>query len=86
MPNPADIPKTANVTPFALFEYMIMQFGFKKTAQTFQRLVDRLFAGLPYVFIYLDDMLISTTVTADHVQALHQVCSILEASGLVLTS
>ena len=63
-----DIPNTAIVTPFGLFEYLLMPFGLKNAAQTFQRLVDRIFAGLPYVFIYLDDTLVSTTGTAEHIQ------------------
>ena len=67
----ADIPKTAIVTPFGLFEYLFMPFGLKNAAQTFQRLVDRIFASLPYVFVYLDDMLVSTAGTTHHVQALH---------------
>ena len=61
-----------------------MPFGLKNAAQTFQRLVDRIFAGHPYVFVYLDNMLVSTAGTSDHIQALHQVFSILEANSLFL--
>ena len=56
----ADICKTAIVTPFELFEFLYMPFGLKNVAQTFQRLMDRIFRGLPFVFIYLDDILIAS--------------------------
>jgi hypothetical protein len=35
------IPKTAIITPFALFEYLFTPFGLSNPAQTFQRMMDR---------------------------------------------
>ena len=43
----ADICKTAIVTPFGLFELLYMPFGLKNMAQTFQRLMVRIYSGLP---------------------------------------
>ena len=60
--NSEDICKTAIVTPFGLFEFLSMPFGLKNTAQTFQRLMDWIFKGLPFVFIYLDDILVASMV------------------------
>jgi hypothetical protein len=54
----SDIPKTAIITPFGLFEFLYMPFGLSNAAQTFQRLMDSLFRDFPFIFIYLDDMLI----------------------------
>ncbi len=48
--SPEDNQKTAITTPFGLFEYMFMPFGLMIVAQTFQRLMDRLFRNLPFVF------------------------------------
>ncbi len=42
----ADIPKTAIITPFGLFEYLFMSFGLSNTEQTFQRMMDRTLDGL----------------------------------------
>ncbi len=62
-----DIPKTAICTPFGLFEYIFMPFGLKNAAQTFQRLMDRLFCHLPFVFVYLDDILIASKDPTQHI-------------------
>ncbi len=37
--DPADIPKTAIITPFGLIEYLFIGFGLQNAAQTFQRTV-----------------------------------------------
>ena len=80
----ADIPKTAIVTPFGLFEYLFMPFGLKNASQSFQRLMDRTFADLPAVFVYLDDNLLATATAEDHLQVLRQVFQLLKVNGLVL--
>jgi hypothetical protein len=78
----ADIPKTAICTPFGLFEYLFMPFGRKNAAQTFQRLMDRLFQHLTFVFVYLDDILIASKTEAEHMVHLKQVLAILQENGL----
>ena len=50
--NAEDIPKTAVVTPFGLFEWLVMPFGCRNAAQSFQRLMDWVLAGLPFCFVY----------------------------------
>jgi hypothetical protein len=62
----SDIPKTAIITPFGLFEFLYMPFGLSNAAQTFQRLMDSLLSDFPFIFIYLDDMLIFSRSRSDH--------------------
>jgi Reverse transcriptase (RNA-dependent DNA polymerase) len=71
----ADIAKTALVTPFGMFEYLYMPFGLKNAAQTFQRLMDKIFRHLPFLFTYLDDHLIASRTLAEHHRHLCQFLS-----------
>ena len=63
---PEDIPKTAIVTPFGLFEFCAMAFGFRNVSQTFQRYVDRALGDLDFVFTYVDDILIASSSAEEH--------------------
>lgn len=70
---PADIPKTATVTPFCLFEYVKMPFGLQNAAQIFQHTTNGVTRGLNFVFAYLDDLLVassSQTQREEHLRAL----------------
>ena len=55
-----DIPKTAIITPFGLFEFLRMPFGLKNAAQAFQRLMDTVCQGLEFAFVYIDDILVAS--------------------------
>ncbi len=55
-----DITKTAIISLFGLFEYLFMPFGLRSVTQTFQRFMGRLFKQLPFVFCYLDDLIIAS--------------------------
>jgi hypothetical protein len=82
--SPEDIQKTAIVTPFGLFEYVFMPFGLMNAAQTFQRLMDRLFRSLPFVFTYLDDHLIASRTMEEHMEHLSQFFQVLQDNGLTI--
>ena len=55
-----DVPKTAVITPFGLFEFLRMPFGLRNAAQTFQRFMDQVTRGLDGVYPYLDDILVAS--------------------------
>jgi hypothetical protein len=51
----SDIPKTAIIMPFGLFEYLFTPFGLSHGAQTFQRMMGPITDGPEGVFAYMDD-------------------------------
>ena len=63
---PSDIPKTAVITPFGLFEFLRMPFGLKNAAQLFQRLMDSVLRDMSFIFVYLDDILVASSSENEH--------------------
>lgn len=81
---PEDIPKTAVITPFGLFEFLVMTFGLRNAAQTFQRYVDAALRGLDFVFVYIDDILVGSRDEEQHAKHLRIVFERLREFGLSL--
>ena len=82
--HPLDIPKTAVITPFGLFEFLRMPFGLKNAAQTFQRLMDSVLRDLPFVFVYLDDILVASASVEEHLSHLRALFTRLSEHGLII--
>ena len=74
-----DIAKAAIINPFVR-----MPFGLCNSAQSFQRLMDRVCRGLDFVFVYLDDILIGSRNEAEHLSHLRQLFDRLRMYGLIL--
>lgn len=79
-----DIAKTAVITPFGLFEFVVMTFGLRNAAQSFQRFIHRVLKDLDYVFVYIDDILIAFASVKEHKQHLRVVFARLKDAGLLL--
>ena len=80
----ADIAKTAIVTPCGLFEYTRMSFGLNNAAQTFQRFMDSVFRDFPFVYIYLDDILVASNSADERRRHIRQLFDRLADYGLVV--
>ena len=80
--NPADVHKSAIITPFGLFESLRMQFGLCNASSTFQRFVDEVTRNLKGVYAFVDDILIASKSKEDHVLHLRALFERLEYYGL----
>jgi hypothetical protein len=45
---------------------------------TFQRMMDNIFADVPYIFVYLDDVLVASRSAAKHHQHVRHVLHLLK--------
>ncbi|XP_065336843.1 uncharacterized protein LOC135937612 [Cloeon dipterum] len=84
--NPPDIPKTAITTPFGLFEFIYMPFGLQNASQTFQRFMNEVTRELPFVFVYIDDILVFSHNPDEHAEHLRILFKRLDSYGLVLNA
>ena len=80
--DPADVPKTAFRTHQGLFEFKVLSFGLTNAPAAFQRVMNKIFDGLPFVLVYLDDILIFSKTEAEHKQHVRKVLKILKAQKL----
>ena len=71
---PQDVPKTAVITPF----------GLKGAAQTFQRLMDPVLRDMPFLFVYLDIILMASASADDRLTRLQQLFGRLSEHGLIV--
>jgi len=81
---PADIPKTAIITPFGLYKFLRMPFGLKNAAQSFQRFIDEVLRGLHFTYAYINDVLIASSSPEEHVQHLRAVLECFKKYGVII--
>ncbi|BHF69350.1 hypothetical protein SprV_0301239400 [Sparganum proliferum] len=68
-----DIPKTAVITPFGLFEFLRMRFGLRNAAHSFLRPIDEVLRGLSLTYVYIDDILVASSSAEEHASHLRQI-------------
>lgn len=71
-------------TPKGLFQYERLPFGVSSAPSLFQRTIENLLSHLHHVCVYIDDILVTGTDEADHLNNLHAVLQTLEEAGLTL--
>ena len=78
--------KSAFCTTSGLYQFRVMPFGLTNAPATFQRLMERVLAGLQWkiCLVYIDDIIIFSATVDDHLQQLNEVFSRLKIAGLKL--
>ena len=64
--------KTAFVTPFGKYEFLMVPFGLAQAPAYFQLLMNKVLEGLSYAMTYLDDIIFSKN-EEDHLRHLQEV-------------
>ncbi|BHF75891.1 hypothetical protein SprV_0501898800 [Sparganum proliferum] len=82
--SPEDISKTAVTTTYGLFKFIRMPFGLRNAAQTFQRFIDHVLRGLPFVYAYLDDLLVAIRNAEERKAHLALVFDCLDKFGVII--
>ena len=67
-----DIPKTAFITRYGLYEYTVMSFGLTNAPATFMRLMNSVFHEYldKFVVVYIDDILVYSKTEDEHAEHL----------------
>ena len=71
--NDSSIPKTAFTSPFLKYKYLKVPFGLAQAPAYFQELMNKVSKDLSFTIAYMDDIIIYSETTADHVDNLQQV-------------
>ena len=83
---PEDREKTAFITQFGTYQFLVMPFGLCNAPATFQRLMDDVLEGIlwKFVVVYLDDLNVYSTTFEQHLEHLRIVFERLKKAGLKL--
>ena len=65
--------KTAFVTPFGKYEFLMVPFGLAQAPAYFQLLMNKVLEGLSYAMTYLNDIIIFSKNEEDHLRHLEEV-------------
>ncbi|GFZ03434.1 hypothetical protein Acr_16g0000580 [Actinidia rufa] len=83
---PPDIEKTSFITERGLYCYKVIPFGLKNARATYQRLVNKMFKEQigKTMEVYIDDMLVKSLRSPDHIAHLEEAFSILRRHQMML--
>lgn len=81
-----DIPKTAFITKYGLYEFTTMPMGLSTACATFQRLMELILQDLNWQtrIIYLDDIVVFGSSFQEHLQRVEEVLHRIHDSGMKL--
>ena len=81
---PSGVYKTAVTTPFRLFNFTRAPFGLQNSGQTFPHFINHVTRGLDFVFVYLDDLLVTSPDHQTHKKHLKILFKWLTEYGIII--
>ena len=78
----SSIPKTAFNSPFGKYEYIKIPFGLAQAPAYFQELMTGILKDFPFAIAYLDDIIIFSKTSQEHLSHIHMVFEKLRAANL----
>ena len=76
--------KTGFVVPFGIFKFNRVPFGLRNAPAFFSMLMSRLLGHLPFVKVYIDDIIVFSSTLTEHFEHLRTVFAILRKANLKL--
>ena len=78
------IPKTAFTSPFGKYEYIKVPFGLAQAPVYFQELITGVLKDFPFTMAYLDDIIVLSRTTEEHLDHIRQVFKKLQNVQLLM--
>ena len=75
---------SAFVTPSGAYECLVMPFGMRNAASTFQRLMSKIINNIKGCVVYLDDLVIFSDTWEEHLDILRKILQAINDAGLVI--
>jgi hypothetical protein len=69
--------------PFGLFELLHLPLGLMNAGSSFQHMVDTMLAGISFVFVYLDDIIVASKSMKQHQKDVEEVFHHFQSAWLV---
>ena len=82
--HPADMPRTATITPFVSYVFHYSTFVLRNSGATLQRMMDSIFGDLPNVIVYIDDLFIFSENNQELEHHLRETLTRLQRNGLII--
>ena len=77
--------KTTLTTPWGAFKFKRLSMGLKNAAQSFQKMMSHILAGVGNIFCYLDDILIYNSNEQDHIKTIDTLLKRLSDNDLTIS-
>ena len=76
--------KTVINTTLGLYKFLRMPFGLKNAGQCFMRNISSILSGMPFLFVYMDDVIIMSPNLEEHVDHIEQVFKKLSSYNILV--